>query len=349
MREATGKALAALRKSFGDDSALLLSEMKSVAESAISTGHPAIDFGLLGIGGLPRGRFVEIYGKEKTGKTSLILTCIAAFQRECIVPVVLDPKLSVGDDIERAIRIGVDPEDLILHPIKTSEDATGILGKLIEDSRKDGLELAFVWDDAAMTDTKSTREKNVAEKARVMWDFCRKLSGVCYRTNTTLLIVNHLIADIGKAGFGNPSTTTGGGGVRAAARIRIKLSKMKTEAVSGRKVGQIVRMVTEANAYFRPQCVIDTYLDFVNGYDSARSVLINAVDANIVLKSKGKYHIKGSKKTPKTPQEFTGEEILEIAKMVWASSTVESPIDSGDDGIEVETLEDDELDEFDID
>lgn len=373
MQDATKKALSVLQRTFGVDSTTLLADRKSAAETAIPTGNPVLDYGLLGIGGIPRGRFIEIYGKEKAGKTSLELVLIAAMQRAGIVPIVIDPKLSVADDPVRAVRAGVVPDDLVLIPIKTSEEASSRAQTVIKELSSQGVEVALFWDDASLTATRSSDraakvpkrastkkaavdEKKMppAEMARVMWDFCRGLSGVCFQHNATMIVVNHLIAAIGSSfGGRTPSTTTGGGGVRAAARVRVKLTRTTYDVVSGVRVGQIVKMQTEANAYYRPFCSVDMYLDFNRGYDLAKSVLINAQDAGVVRKSRGKYKVKGVK-LEKRPEDFTPEELNSIAARVWPVMGGDAPeFDDDDlsdsdavDYDEAEAIEDDFLRDF---
>lgn len=347
MRDSTKRALEVIGKAYGVDAATILSEVRDAASTAIPTSNLAFDRGLLGIGGLPRGKFVELYGRDKVGKTSLMGLMIAGCQNAGVVPIVLDPNLSIADDPERAVRMGIVPEDLILLPISTSEESLLRVRAAIEGTTEDGIALAVFWDDMGLSPSRSNLDrakeekdtKAVAEKARVMWEFCRSLLGLCYRRGVLLVIVNHLIANIGSFGFSNTSTTTGGGGVRAASRIRIKMSRLKIEKKGASKVGQIVRMTTEANAFFRPFLTVDMYLDFVNGYDSTRSVLINAEAAGVVTKDRGKYGFKGKRKL--APEEWSPSDLELAAAKTWPWSSSSGGVVIEEDGDEEDGFGDD--------
>jgi recombination protein RecA len=360
MSEDTKLVLSVLRKTFGVGAAVLMSEVEQAHDNAIATGNLAIDYGLLGVGGYPRGQFLELYARDKVGKTSLVLLMIASAQREGIVPIVIDPKASTANDIARASRIGVVTEDVVLLPVQTSEEALVQARQAIKDIRAENIDLAFFWDDMSISpthsnvDPKKPKKKGekvtapVAEKAKVMWDFCRSLAALCYRERVSMVIVNHMIAQI-STGFsfaGPRETTSGGGATRAAARIRVHLKRLSFIKTKSVKTGHVVKAITEANAFFKPQCSVLLALDYVNGYDPKLSLLYTAEDAGFVTKARGKYRAKHWPKghLAKLAIDWNGEELAELAAVMWPQarvSGVELPecVDVDD---EDEVFEDDE-------
>lgn len=305
------RALSIIRKVYGSSGVYVMSEIEEACDSAISLGIPAFDFGVLGIGGIPRGHFIEVYGKEKVGKTSIVLHMIAACQSAGLVPIVIDPKGSLSTDPARAARIGVDTNGVFRLPVETSEKALLGIRKLVSEFVSDNVQSVFFWDDMGLSPTntmvgpvKRKRDGTLeaskvtpADKARVMFQFCRSLAGVCYENKIPMVVVNHLIYVIGSGsfGFGGPSmTTSGGGGVKYTARIRVKLSKGAFIKKGTDKIGQIVYAVTEANAFFNPFRTAMLHLDYVNGYDSKESTILNALKAGLIKKSRGKYKVVGS-------------------------------------------------------
>jgi len=293
------------------DVAYLMSDVVNVRERAIGTGIIAFDYGLLGIGGLPRGHFIEISGPEKTGKTTLIIHAIAACQAAGLVPCVIDPKGAVTEDVARAVRIGVDPSQVLIVPIDSSEDALQRTRTALRELRKKDIGVAFFWDDLGLTpseteitprvDKKSGKDiVKVGAKAKSVWQFCRALAGACYREGAVMVVTNQLTAVITSgfaAKYAEKETTAGGGGLRYAARIRVDLrvvSKIKAGKITR---GQVVLARTTANAFFAPCRSVRLHLDFQNGYDSARSTILSGLACEVLGKNpKTKtYTIKGEK------------------------------------------------------
>ncbi len=346
MKEATVLARKILQSTFGVDSVALMSEFDLVRKDPLAFGIRALDFGVLGIGGLPMGHFVEIYGKEKAGKSSLLLSSIASAQARGITPLVIDHKASLADDPERARRCGVFPDDVLMLPVKTSEDATVQAKDALQSIFQKGIPLAVYWDDMGLTSTRKrtgeikkvrsgaaaltkgvVRDDNpIGEKARLMWDFCRALSGICFRTHTPMVVVNHLIAKIStNPRFSGGQTTIGGGGIRAAARMRIKLER--TQWIGGsvdKRVGQVVKVTCEASSFSVPWKRSLLYLDFKNGYLDRETTLLNAEEAELVTKSKvgvrGRHWARGTSAKPFA--DWDASEVDELADVLWAGASV---------------------------
>lgn len=296
----TQTVLDVLRKAYGVEAGMLMSEASQASTNALEIGISAFDYGVLGIGGIPARNFIEIYGKEGVGKTSLLLQMISGLQCNGYTVLVMDPKMSVADDTARAARIGVDTEKVVLLNIETTEDALDRAKLMLQELNKKGIKIAFVWDDMGLAPTKAgvvvaTTEKQrnksakPGDKAKIMWDFCRTLSGTCYRCGVPMIIVNQLIDNIGGFGGFKSQTTTGGGGVRYAARIRIKLTVKCKIKVGDVVVGQEVIAKTEKNAFFKPFQSVLLYLDYQQGYLDRESTMLNAVDTGVVRKVKGLY------------------------------------------------------------
>lgn len=356
MGENVDKALKLLRETFGFDSAVLMSDVLQAKKTAIPIGITAIDVGVLGIGGFPRGQFFEFYGKEKVGKTTLLLHMMAAAQSDGLLPIVLDPKAATASDLERAMRIGVDVDNCVLLPVKTSEEGIEQLQEVIVNLRKESVGIAIFWDDMGLTATRGnvetfsekrrrriTRKEQtkIGEKSKVMWSFCRTLSGLCYREGIPLVIVNHLIANIQTGGFrGSTSTTIGGGATRAASRIRLKLQKVETIKRGKIVIGQLVKVICEANAFAVPGKSALVYLSYEDGYDNTLSTIHSALDEGLVSKSRGRYRDKlwprGSK--AKALCDWTEREIVVLEDRMW------SDVYANDDTIIVRSCSDDEDD-----
>ena len=370
MRKDTAKVLKVLRKTFGEGVALPMSDVAEASSNSISIGIPSLDWGIFGIGGYPRSHFTEVYGADKTGKTTLLLHMIAGAQEEKLVPIVIDAKGAVASDNKRAKRIGVDAENVILLPIITSEDAVTQARRTVELLAEDGTNLAFFWDDMGLVPTLSEttggkkKDKVLAvatgEKARIMWNFSRVMSATCFRHHIPMVIVNQLISKIGgfTGGFGKgpQQQTSGGGGTRYAARVRLKLSrgeKVKRK-VSGitkpTAVGQYVYAQSEANHFFPPFRQQKLYLDYHSGYDPVVSTLINAEQDGFVTKAKGTYRDKAWERGTKgkKPGDWTDREIWVLEERVWPHMDPDFKQSTEEFEDDDEDLEDEEAEEEDF-
>jgi len=320
-----------LEDAFKADITIPMSAFPNVKESAIPLGLTAFDWGLLGIGGIPRGHFIEISGPEKAGKTTLLLHMIAAAQEADLTPLIIDHKGAVVSDVDRAERIGIDPDYAYMLPIKTTEDALARVRVALDKLKAKNLPIAIFWDDLGLTSTdaemnpkqdKKTGRDNVkvGSKASAVWRFCRTLAGECFATSTPLAVVNQLTANI-VTGYGaqyaDTEITAGGGGLRYTARIRIELGKGKMLKKGKLKTGQVVYARTTANAFFPPQRSVALALNFVDGYDDSLTTLLNAEKANVVAKERGKYRRKGRGNKLMPVEDWTPGDLWEIEEQLW--------------------------------
>lgn len=361
-------AKSVIEKTFGKGNVLFMSEAASALQNPIPSGITALDRWVLGIGGVPRGQFVEMYGLNDVGKTTMLLHFMAESQEKGLVPVVLDPKAATAADTARAVRIGVDPSGVIMLPVKTSEEAIVETKEIIAELTKKNIGLVFFWDDMGLTaDNEKALKKDkggaaklnkkgelkgdapIGEKARIMWKFCTQLQGVCYRSGVALVIVNHLISKISSNSmFSGGQTTRGGGGIKAAARIRLKLKVIGSIKEGDRITGQIVKAETETNSFAPPRRSALLHLDFSNGYLSDESTLLCALDRELITKKGKKYKDKawGKGSEYKLIDDWGRDQIEDLEDRLWGEAPTATVHDVDD---EEELAEGDAYDEFDDD
>ena len=190
---------------------------------SISTGSLGLDLAL-GIGGVPKGRIIEIYGPESSGKTTLSLHIIAECQKNGGVCAFIDAEHAL--DVHYAKRLGVDTENLLVSQPDTGEQALEILETI---TRSGGIDLVVVDSVAALTPKAEIDgdmgDQHVGLQARLMSHALRKITGVLHKMNTTLIFINQIRMKIGMMGYGSPETTTGGNALKFYASVRIDIRK----------------------------------------------------------------------------------------------------------------------------
>ncbi len=355
------KVRGVLNKIYGADVVYLMSDVGDAGDDAIPTGIAAVDFGLFGIGGFPRGHFLELAGEEKAGKTTLIQHMMATAQDSDLVPLVIDPKGAVTSDVARCRRIGVDPDGVVIVPVDSSEDALQRTREGLKKLKKEGIGVAFFWDDMGLTPTESelaptqdraTKRDNVkvGAKAQAVWRFCRTMAGECYRVGAPMVVVNQLTAVIATgwgAQYAPKETTAGGFGLKYAARIRVVLRSGKKIKKGKRNIGQVVYAETVANAFHPPFQRTRLYLNFRNGYDSDLSSLITAEAEGVVRKTRGRYRIKGASRGTKglLPGDMNDEFIYDVECKLWPwmGENYTIGVDGDDEDIDEDEAEEDEF------
>jgi len=231
------KLLEELKKEFGEGSIMTLEETPKADVDVISTGSPSLDLAL-GIGGLPRGRIIEIYGPESSGKTTIALSVAAQAQKEGGNVAFIDTEHAL--DPEYAKRIGVDVEKLVLSQPDSAEDALNIVEKLVKSELFD----VIIVDSVAALVPRAELEGEIGDQyiglqARLMSQALRKLTGIVSKTRTVLIFINQTRAMIGGMVPGQ-ETTTGGKALKFYASVRIELKKVgqieKGDEVIGVKI-----------------------------------------------------------------------------------------------------------------
>ncbi len=230
-------ALNTIRTKFGEESIIRLGEKPRVAIKAIATGSLGLDFAL-GIGGLPRGRIIEIFGPESSGKTTLALHAIAEAQKEDGVCAFIDAEHAL--DPEYAKKIGVAVDDLLVSQPSTGEQALEIVDSLVRTGKIDVIVIDSV---AALTPKKEIEgdmgAEHIGRQARLMSQALRKITAIVARSRTVVIFINQIRMRIGVM-FGSPETTPGGRALKFYTSVRLDVRRIaqikKGEQVMGGRV-----------------------------------------------------------------------------------------------------------------
>lgn len=236
-------ALAQIDKQFGKGSAMRMSEVTAQKIDVIPTGSTALDIAL-GVGGLPRGRIVEIYGPESSGKTTLALHAVANTQKQGGIVAYIDAEHAL--DPEYARNLGVDTDAMIISQPDTGEQGLEIADTLI---RSGAVDLVVIDSVAALVPRAEIEgemgDSHMGLQARMMSQALRKITGGLHSTNTTAIFINQLRDKIGVM-FGSPETTTGGKALKFYASVRLDIRRIETlkdgtEAVGNRTRVKVVK------------------------------------------------------------------------------------------------------------
>src|SRR3954464_11165676 len=228
------RALASIKTKFGDESIMMLGAQPKVDVDAIPSGSIGVDWAL-GIGGMPRGRILEIFGPESSGKTTLCLHVIAEAQKKGGICAVVDAEHAL--DPEYAKKLGVDINSLLVSQPDTGEQALEIVESLVRSGKMD----VIVIDSVAALTPKDEIEgdmgaQHVGKQARLMSQALRKLTAIAHKSNTVIIFINQIRMQIGVM-FGNPETTPGGKALKFYSSVRIDIRKIaqikKGEEVMG--------------------------------------------------------------------------------------------------------------------
>ena len=274
-------ALADIQKNFGAGSIMKLGEHARMNVSAIPTGSLTLDLAL-GIGGLPKGRIVEIYGPEASGKTTLALSTVAQCQKAGGVAAFIDAEHAL--DPVYAKKLGVDTDNLLISQPDYGEQALEITDKLI---RSGAIDIIVVDSVAALVPREeidgNMGDKNMALQARLMSQALRKLSGSIARTSCLVIFINQLRSSM--AMYGAPETTTGGKALKFYASVRIDIRKTETITEAKEAVANKVKCKVAKNKVAPPFKVAEFVLTFGEGIDHAGEILELATNMDIIKKS----------------------------------------------------------------
>ncbi|HCM43582.1 MAG: Protein RecA [Candidatus Kaiserbacteria bacterium GW2011_GWC2_49_12] len=237
------RAIAEIKTKFGDDAIMKLGDTPKVDVNAIPTGSIGVDWAL-GIGGLPRGRVIEVFGPESSGKTSLCLHTIAEAQKKGGICAYVDAEHAL--DPEYAKKLGVKIEDLLVSQPDTGEQALEIVESLVRSGKID----VIVIDSVAALTPKDEIEgdmgaQHVGKQARLMSQALRKLTAIVAKTKTVVIFINQIRMQIGIM-FGNPETTPGGKALKFYTSVRIDIRRIAQikkgdEVMGGRHRVKIVK------------------------------------------------------------------------------------------------------------
>lgn len=322
--KALGLALDTIEKQFGKGSIMKLGEAHKVNVETIPTGSVSLDLALGG--GLPKGRVIEIYGPESSGKTTLALHAIAEVQKRGGTAAFIDAEHAL--DPAYAKRIGVDVENLLLSQPDNGEQALEITETLV---RSNAVDLIVVDSVAALVPRAEIEgdmgDSHMGLQARLMSQALRKLTGVISRSKATVIFINQIRMKIGVM-FGNPETTTGGNALKFYASVRMDIRRIAQIKQGDQVIGNRTRVKVVKNKIAPPFREAEFDIMYNQGISKAGDVLDLAANRGIVEKTGAWYNYKDEKiaqgrEAAKEYLQKNPKVLDEIAKQVTAAAEKE--------------------------
>ena len=292
-KKALQAALAQIDKQFGKGSVMFLGDEQSQTDiEAVSTGSLSLDIAL-GIGGLPRGRIIEVYGPESSGKTTLTLHAIAVMQKLGGTAAFIDAEHAL--DPQYAKRLGVNIEELLISQPDTGEQALEICDMLV---RSGGVDIVVVDSVAALTPKAEIEgdmgDSHMGLQARLMSQALRKLTSNIKKTNTMVIFINQLRMKIGVM-FGNPETTTGGNALKFYASVRLDIRRTGAIKKGDEVLGNETRVKVLKNKVAPPFKQAEFQILYNQGISRESEIIELGVAQDLIEKAGAWYSVDGER------------------------------------------------------
>ena len=291
-KQTLNNALKQIESQFGKGTIMKLGTRETVEVPSIGTGSFGLDKAL-GIGGLPKGRVVEIYGPESSGKTTLTLQIIAECQKAGGSAAFIDAEHALDPDYAKAL--GVDIDELLLSQPDTGEQALEVTDLLVKSGSLD----VIVIDSVAALVPRAELEGDMGDshvglQARLMSQALRKITGSIQKSNTLVIFINQIRMKIGVM-FGNPETTTGGNALKFYSSVRLDIRRVGAIKEGDEIVGNETRVKVVKNKMAPPFKVVDFQILYGKGINRFAEIIEHAVKKSIIEKSGSWYSYNGDK------------------------------------------------------
>ena len=331
------EAVASIKKDFGEGSIMRLGDDVALDIPSISTGALSLDLAL-GVGGVPRGRVIEIYGPESSGKTTLALTIVANAQRAGGIAAFIDAEHAL--DPAWARKLGVNLDDLLVSQPDTGEQALEIVERLVSSNAVD----IVVVDSVAALVPKAEidgemGQTHVGLQARLMSQALRKLAGVIHRTRTCVIFINQIRMKIGVM-WGSPETTSGGRALKFYATVRIDIRRIGSMKDGEKVIGNVTRARVVKNKVAPPFRSGEFDIMFSHGISWEGTLIDVGVEHKVVERSGAWYSLKGTRlgQGKEHAREFlaanpdVSKEIEDAVRRAHAEASGLAPAEAGAEG-----------------